>query len=163
MHKTTYVYDKPEFGLKLNLMPIWFKEIETSGDINAGSIILESQNIFDEFWGPIARMELNWENKDVNDFYHPREVQKNIDVYSGIQVAVTKKKNDWINSHNYTIWYGHRRKLIKTSYYEELSIHGIFYCDQSNKIYDLNAGVIKEHYEGFEPYILDAFNSIVCH
>lgn len=163
MQKTTYIYEKKEFDFKMNLMPIWFQETSTSGDEKEGSIILESQNIYDEFWGPIAQMEINWEKKPMNEFYHPKEVQRNIDMYSGINVNVMKKKNDWLNSHNYTIWHGHRRKLIKTTYYEELSIHGIFYCDKSFKLYNLNCGVIKEHFEGFEQYILDAFNSMVCH
>lgn len=144
-------------------MPIWFKEVEASGDNENGSIILESENIYDENWGSLAQMEINWTSKEMNDFYHPKEVQRNIDMYTGIQVALIKKKNDWLNSHNYTVWFGKRRKLIKTTHYEEHSIHGIFYCDYSKKIFNLNAGIIEEHYKGFEPYILEAFKSIECH
>lgn len=163
MQQTTYTYENEEFNILVRRMPIWFEEFEISGDLQQGSIILHSQNIFDDDWGPVAKIELNWEKMNLEKYYHPRALQKNIDVYGAIKVVLTKKKKDWLNSHIYTLWHGTRRKLIKRTPYVELSIHGIFYCENTQRVIDLNAGVIKEYFQGFEPYIIDAFNSFVCH
>ena len=163
MQKTTYIFEKSDYNLILNRMPVWFEETNSSGNENAGSIRLETKNVTDELWGPIGNIEINWEHLDPSKAYFPKIVQKNIDVYDAIKVSLTKKKRDWLNSHNYTIWYGKRRKLIKTTYYEEISIHGIFYCDITQRAIDMNSGILNENFKGFESYILDAFNSIVCH
>ena len=163
MEKKTYIYENREFNILINRMPIWFEEFNILGKTEKGSIMLHTTNIYDEMWGPAAKIEISWELLEIESFYHPKIVQKNIDAYTAVDVALTKKKNDWNNSHNYTLWYGTRRKLIKTSYFEELSIHGIFYCDITQRVIELYAGVLKDNYEGFEPYILDSFKSVICH
>lgn len=163
MQQTYYIYEKSEYNFLLKKMPIWFKENQILGDDNRGSIILHSQNDFDDYWGANAKMELDWVKMELEDFYHPREVQKSMDVYTSINVTISKKKNDILNSHDITWWRGQRRKRVELIIYEEKSIHAVFYCEYSKRLINMHCGIIKEYFGGFEPYILDAFKSIECH
>jgi len=163
MQETYYVYEKPEYNVLMNRMPIWFKEVQIIGDQNQGSIILHSQNDFDEYWGANAKMELDWVKMEREDFYHPREVQKSIDIYNSINFNITQKKNDLLNSHNITWWRGQRSKRVGLTIYEEKCIHAVFYCEFSGRVINLHCGIINEYFGGFEPYILDAFKSLMCH
>ncbi|MBN1800047.1 MAG: hypothetical protein JW891_00985 [Candidatus Lokiarchaeota archaeon] len=163
MQHTTYPYKNQEFNIKVNRMPIWFVETQSTGDPTSGSIILETKTVLDELWGPIGKLEITWESCDESDYYHPRVVKRNIESYTSIGVAFTRKKNDWVNNHMLTIWYGIRRKLIKSNYYEEQSIHGIFHCEFTKRILEFNASILKEHFQGFEIYLIDALYSIECH
>ena len=163
MEQTYYYFEKSEFNIILNKMPIWFKENQILGDENQGSIILHSQNDFDDYWGANAKMELDWIKKEREDFYHPREVQKSMDVYTSINYTITKKNNDLLNSHNVTWWRGQRRKRVVAKVYEEKCIHAVFFCEYSKRVINMHCGIINEYFGGFESYILDAFKSIECH
>ncbi|MFX1237392.1 MAG: hypothetical protein ACFFAS_16760 [Promethearchaeota archaeon] len=163
MQQTTYTYNNQELNIKINLMPIWFNETHISGNKARGSIILETETIYDDIWGPIGKIEINWEECKLSDYYHPRMVKKSIDTHTSIGVTFLRKKNDWVNSHILTIWHGIRRKLIKTTYYEESSIHGIFHCDISLRVIEISAAIVKDHFIDYERYLLDAFYNIECH
>ena len=76
-----YVYNKPECNVSVDKMPIWYKEIEYQGDENEGSIFLNSQNDYDEIWGSLSKMEINWEKKERINLFYYKEVQNSIDVY----------------------------------------------------------------------------------
>ena len=92
-----------------------------------------------------------------------KEVQNSIDIYNAIGVVVTKKEQDWLMSHEQTIWFGQRRKMMRKRYYVEKTIHVIFYCDISERIFNAHAIIIGKLYENFESFILKAFHSMVCH
>ena len=89
MQYSYYVYEKLESDFKLNKMPIWFREVNFEGDENKGIIFLETQNEFDELWGPIAKMEISWEKKDRLKYFHAKEVQRSIDAFNAIKIVVT--------------------------------------------------------------------------
>ncbi|MBD3215288.1 MAG: hypothetical protein GF311_21955 [Candidatus Lokiarchaeota archaeon] len=163
MQYTYYVYKKDEANITINRMPVWFKEIQFDGDEKEGLIILHSNNEYDEYWKANAKMEINWESKERENFMHYDAVQKSIDVYNAINMVVTEKNNDWLNSHEYTWWFGNRRKMIRKHYYAEKAIHGLFYCDISERLFSFHTGIIDELYENFEPYVLECYKSIVCH
>jgi hypothetical protein len=163
MEQTYYVYKKHEFNLTIHRMPIWFREETLDGDEKAGHIILHSANEFDENWKANAKMEITWEPKSRLDFAHYKEVQKSIDIYNSISVVVSKKENTWVNSHEFTFWFGNRRKRIGRNYYVEQSIHGVFYCDQTERLFSLHTTIIDKHYENFKPYIKECYQSIHCH
>jgi len=163
LQQTYYIYEKPELNFVFNKMPIWFKEVQILGDENRGSIILHTQNDFDDYWGANAKMELDWVKMKREEFYHPREVQKSMDVYTSINYTITRKNNDLLNSHDITWWCGMRRKRVSAKFYEEKCIHAVFYCEFSMRVLNLHCGIIDEHFGGFEPYIIDAFKSIQCH
>ena len=163
MQKNYYIYDKPNLKILVNKMPIWFNEINVEGNENEGIITFETNNIYDEIWGPNAKLKIEWSKKERVDFFHAKEVQASIDMYNAINVVVIKKERDWLNSHEFSYWFGKRTKMVRKRYYPENFIHGIFYCDMTLRQFSMTSEIIREHYEGFKPFILEAFNSINCH
>ena len=163
MEYNYFVYIKPECGITINRMPKWYKEIEYEGDENNGSIILHSQNEHDEIWGPESKMEVSWEKKDRMNFFYYKEVQNSIDVYNAIGIVVTEKNRDWLMSHEITFWLGHRNKMIRKRFYHENGIHCVFYCDITERLFNIHTSIIGDQYENYKPYILNSYNSIVCH
>ena len=163
MQKNYFIYEKSEFNVTINKVPIWFKEVEVTGDENKGTIKFHSQNNYDEIWGPNATMEFDWLKKDRTKFLHSREVQESIDIYNAINVVVTKKEQVWLHTHEFTYWSGGRSKMIRKRYYPENNLHGVFYCELTERQFNMHSVIIRDHYEGFKPYILESFKSIICH
>ena len=163
MEYNYFVYNKPECGVTINRMPKWYREIEFDGDENQGSIILHTQNEYDEIWGPESKMEVSWEKKDRMNFFYYKEVQNSIDVYNSIGIVVTEKNRDWLMSHEITFWAGHRNKMIRKRLYHEKGIHCVFYCDITERLFNVHTVVIGDKYENYKPYILNSYNSIICH
>ncbi len=163
MQQTNYAFIKERFELSVNKMPIWFGEIESNGDAQNGTISLSTRDQYDEIWGSNGKMEISWEKLPRTNFLHAKEVQKSIDQYNSINIVVTKKEQVWLRSHELTIWYGNRSKMIRKRFYRENSIHGVFYCDITERLFNIHSAIILEHYEGYKSYIIDAYNSIECH
>jgi hypothetical protein len=163
MEYNYFVYDKPECGVKINKMPKEFQESEYEGDVNQGFIILNSEYDYDEIWGPEFKMEISWEKKERTNLFYYKDVQNSIDVYNAIGLVVTEKKKDWLLSHEITFWFGHRTKMIRKRLYHEKGIHCIFYCDVSERLFNIHTSIIGDKFENFKPYILKSYNSIVCH
>lgn len=163
MEYNYYVYNKPECNININKMPIWFKEVEYNGDEHEGLIKLHSQNDYDEIWGPNAKMEIFWEKKGRDKFYYAKEVENSIGTYNAIGLVITSKENSWLLSHEFTSWYGRRTKMIRKRFYQEKSIHGIFYCDMTERLINIHTAIIDKFYENFKPFIINAHKSIVCH
>jgi len=163
MEYNYYVYKKPECNITINKMPIWFKEVEYSGDNKEGEIKLHSQNDYDEIWGANAKIEIFWEKKERSKFYYAKEVENSIQTYNAIGLVVTSKENSWLLSHEFTYWYGRRTKMIRKRFYPEKSIHGIFYCDITERLINIHTAIIDKFYENFKPFITNAYASIVCH
>ena len=163
MEYNFYVYNKPECKLNINKMPIWFKEIEYDGDENNGYIILHSQNDYDEIWGPNTKLEIKWEKRERMDLFYYKEVEKSIETYNAIGIVVTNKERDWLMSHEFTFWFGQRRKMIRKRYYVEKVVHGIFYCEISERLFSIHTSIIESMYENYKPYIIKSYNSVECH
>lgn len=163
MEYNYYVYNKPECKLILNKMPIWFREIKFDGDDSEGFIELHSQNDYDEIWGADAKMEISWEKKDKTRLFYAKEVQNSIDIYNAIGLVITSKENSYIMSHNFTIWYGKRSKMIRKRYYNERSIHGIFFCDNTSRLINIHTTIVDKLYENYKPFIHKCYNNIECH
>ncbi len=163
MQYNYYVYEKSEVSIRLNKVPIWFVEKAFTGNQVSGQISLHTQNIYDEIWGAMGRIDIEWEKKGRFEYLHAREVQKSIDMYNAIKVVVTDKEIDWVRSHEFSIWYGQRTKMVRKRVYPEQHIHAVFFCENTERQFDLHSTIIREHYEGFKPYVLDAMKSIICH
>ncbi|MFW9971368.1 MAG: hypothetical protein ACFFDF_14335 [Candidatus Odinarchaeota archaeon] len=163
MEYNYFVYSKPECGVKINKMPKWFQELEYKGDENHGVINLHSQNEYDEIWGSEAKMEINWEKKDRLNLFYYKEVQNSIDVYNAVGFVVTEKNRNWLLSHEITFWYGQRTKMIRKRFYQEKGMHCVFYCDISERLFNIHTSMIGEQFENYKPYILNSYNSVVCH
>ncbi|MFX1455905.1 MAG: hypothetical protein ACFFDB_11085 [Promethearchaeota archaeon] len=163
MEYSFYVYQKPESKLNINKMPVWFKEATFKGDEDNGFITMHSQDDYDEIWGPNSTLELTWEKRDRTNLFYYKEVEKSIETYNAIGIVVTKKERDWLMSHEFTLWFGQRRKMIRKRFYIEKSIHGIFYCDITERLINIHVSIIEKLYDEFQPNVLKAFNSIECH
>jgi len=163
MEYNYYIYNKPECKLNINKMPIWFKEIEYEGDENNGYIILHSQNDYDEIWGPNTKLEIKWEKRERMNLFYYKEVEKSIETYNAIGIVVTKKERDWLMSHEFTFWFGQRRKMIRKRYYVEKVVHGIFYCEISERLFSIHTSIIESMYENYKSYVIKSYNSIECH
>jgi len=163
MEYNYYVYQKPEGNLEVSRMPKWFKEIEFKGDEQNGNIIMQSQNDYDEIWGANAKIDISWEKKERENLFIGREIQASISRYNSIGLFITSKENSWLLSHEFTIWYGKRSKMIRKRFYPEKSIHAIFYCDITQRLINLHTAIIDKYYENFKPFILKAYSSIICH
>ena len=99
-------------------------------------------------------------------FFTPvREIilEKSIDTYNAIGIVVTKKERDWLMSHEFTFWFGQRRKMIRKRYYVEKVVHGIFYCEISERLFSIHTSIIESMYENYKPYIMKSYNSVECH
>ena len=163
MEYSFYVYNRPECKLTINKMPIWLKEIEYEGDENNGYIIMHSQNDYDEIWGPNTKLEIKWEKRERMNLFYYKEVEKSIETYNAIGIVVTKKERDWLMGHEFTLWFGQRRKMMRKRYYVEKVMHGLFYCDITNRLFNINTSIIESKYESFKPFILKMFKTIICH
>ncbi|MGQ4874135.1 MAG: hypothetical protein ACP6IY_08700 [Promethearchaeia archaeon] len=163
MQYTHYLYSNDNVSIIVNRMPIWFKEIKVEGDKDNGRIILHSQDEYDEIWGASAKMEINWEKKSRLDYFHAKQVQESIDMFNAINVVITEKQNTWHRSHEFTYWFGQRTKMIRKRYYPENIIHGVFYCDLTERQFNLTTYIIRKHFEGYKPYVIDGYLSVICH
>ena len=163
MEYNYFVYHKPECAIIINKMPKWFQEVKYEGNESNGYITFHSQNEYDEIWGPNSKMEVIWEKKDRMNFFYYKEVQNSIDVYNAIGLVVTEKNRNWLMSHEISFWYGHRNKMIRKRFYLEKAIHCIFYCDITERLFNIHTSMISEMYENSKSDILNSYNSIICH
>lgn len=163
MEYNYYVYNKPECAVSIDKMPKWYQEIEYQGDESQGSINFNSQDDYDDIWGANSKIELTWEKKGRSDLLYYKEVQSSIEVYNSIGFVVTGKKKDWHRSHEFTYWFGHRNKMIRKRYYNEKVIHGVFYCEVSERVFNIHTSIIGEMFENFKPYVLKSYSTIICH
>ena len=95
--------------------------------------------------------------------YYGKEVQNSIELYNAIGFAITKKDNTWLLSHEFVSWFGQRTKMMRKRYYREKCIHGIFYCDITERLINVHVNIIDKHYENFKPFIVKSFTTIICH
>ena len=163
MEYNYYVYEKLECNFTVDKMPIWFKEMEYSGDSENSIIQLNSENNYDEIWGSDSKVEITWEKRERKNLFYYKEVESSIETYNAIGIVVTKKERDWLMGHEFTLWFGQRRKMMRKRYYVEKVMHGIFYCDITNRLFNINTSIIESKYESFKPFILKLFKTIICH
>jgi hypothetical protein len=163
MEYNYYVYEKLEANIKINSMPKWFKEISFEGNENEGTVVMHSNDEYDEYWGANAKLDISWEKKARGSFFFSKEIQRSIDSYNGIGVVVLNKENTWHLSHEFTYWYGKRTKMLHKRFYPAKCIHGIFYCDMTERLFNIHTEIIDKFYENFKPFMEKSFISIVCH
>ncbi len=163
MQKNYYQTIKKEFKIAINKTPIWFQELSSEGDSENGKIFFESSDEFDEVWGKSVKIELTWEKKNKTDYYHAKEVQKSIDIYNSINVVVSKKETIWHLSHELTYWFGEKMKLKRRKYYQSKILHGLFYCEITERFIEINFEVVSEYFPNYEPFLFEMMKSIECH
>ncbi len=164
MEYNYYTYEKKEeANIIVHKLAKWLIEEKFDGDVNQGYISFHSQNDYDEIYGANAKMEISWEKKDRIGFFHGKEVQNSIEIYSSVGFAIIKKESDWLLSHEFVTWFGQRNKMMRKRYYREKCIHGIFYCDVTERLFNVHTNVIDKFYENFKPFIIKSLSTIICH
>ena len=163
MEYNFYNYEKVEGKISIGKLPIWFKEVKFEGDEKEGSIVFHSQDEFDEYWGANAKMDLFWETKERGSFFFSKLVEQSIETYNAIGLVVTSKESDWHLSHEFVYWYGQRTRMLHKHHYPAKSIHGIFYCDMTERLFNIHTEIINKYYENFKPYVLKGYSTLICH
>lgn len=163
MEYNYYAYEKPEGNIIVQKLPKWFVEVKFEGDEAEGNISFHSQNDYDEIYGSNAKMEISWEKRNRNTFYHGKEVQKSIELYNSLNFVITQKEDSWLLSHEFVSWFGKRTKMIRKRYYRENCIHGIFYCDKTERLINIHVNIIDKFYENFKPFVVKSLTTIICH
>jgi len=163
MQQNYYQIIKKEFKIAINKTPIWFQELSAEGDSENGKIFFESSDEFDEVWGKSVKIELSWEKKSRSEYYHAKEVQKSIDLYNSINVVASKKETIWHLSHELTYWFGEKMKLKRRKYYQSKILHGLFYCEITERFIEINFEVVSEYFPNYEPFLFEMMKSIECH
>ncbi len=162
MEYNYYAYEKNEANITIHKLAKWLIEEKFEGDANEGYISFHSQNDYDEIYGSNAKMEITWEKKDRIGFFHGKEVQNSIELYSSIGFVITNKESDWLLSHEFVTWFGQRTKMMRKRYYREKCIHGIFYCDVTERLINIHTNVIDKHFDNFKPFIIKSLTTIIC-
>jgi hypothetical protein len=163
MEYNYYSYEKPEAKIEIQKLPKWFKEVKFEGDEKEGNISFNSHNDYDEIYGSNAKMEISWEKKFKNSLYFGKEVQHSIEVYNAINFAITQRENSWLLSHEFVSYFGQRTKMMRKRYYREKCIHGIFYCDITERLFNIHVNIIDKYYDNFKPFIEKSFTTLICH
>ena len=163
MEYNYYTYEKNEANITIHKLAKWLIEAKFEGTTDEGYISFHSQNDYDEIYGANAKMELSWEKRDRTNFFHGKEVQNSIELYSSVGFAVINKESDWLLSHEFVTWFGQRNKMMRKRYYREKCIHAIFYCDVTERLINVHANIIDKYYENFKKFILKSFSTILCH
>ncbi|MFX0075298.1 MAG: hypothetical protein ACFE96_07645 [Candidatus Hermodarchaeota archaeon] len=163
MEYNYYSYEKSECDIEVQKLPIWFKEVKFEGDQEEGTITFHSQNDYDEIYGSNAKMELSWEKKYKGSLYFGKEVQNSIEIYNSVGFAITQKENSWLLSHEFVTWFGQRTKMMRKRFYREKCIHGIYYCDITERLINIHFNIIDKFYENFKPFIEKSLTTLICH
>jgi len=164
MEYNYYTYEKKEeANIIIHKLAKWLIEEKFEGDASEGFISFHSQNDYDEIYGANAKMEITWEKKDRIGFFHGKEVQNSIELYSSVGFVILNKESDWLLSHEFVTWFGQRTKMMRKRYYREKCIHGIFYCDVTERLINVHTNIIDKFYENFKPFIIKSLSTIICH
>lgn len=133
------------------------------GYYEQGKVLFNSQKDADEHFGPEAELEVTWESLSAMSYRHGRAVRDSIKMHNAIQVTVENKEDNWLNSHEITIWTGTRQKFISKRLYTIKYLHGLFFCDATNRFFNIQARIYGPVFDSYRPFLKDAITSIVCH
>ena len=163
--KNYWRFEDPELNIHIARISNQFdgNTIKKTGDVKAGSIIMDSYHSFDDIWGPFANVEISWETIEPYTYHHGMQVKESIDLYASINVNASKKENEWLQSHEMTIWYGKQQKLKQRRMYFTQIIHAVFYCDRTTRVFDVHFKIVRQGYADFQSLALEIIRSFQCH
>lgn len=163
MEFSTYIYENSAYKIVLNKVPNFMDRTKETGRFDAGSILFVSQREADEYYGPEAELEIMWEAMSAMSYRHGRAVRDSIRQHNAIDVTVEKSEQEWLGHHEFTMWWGRRQKYMHRRLYGIGYVHGLYYCEDSKRKFDLQARVHRSVFESYEPYLIEAMKSIECH
>lgn len=165
MQSESWNYVNPELGIQINKISNLFAKnaVVTEGDKTKGKITFKAIKNADEVWGPEAKIEVTWQKIDGNQYHHGLKVKETIRMFSEIEVVATKKETYWHLSHEMTYWMGNRQQMLKKRYYPSGIIHGIVFCELTQRLFEIHNVALMHVYPKYEKWFLETLFSVQCH
>ncbi|GAB4331911.1 MAG: hypothetical protein Kow0069_39440 [Promethearchaeota archaeon] len=162
MEFSTWVFRNEEFGVFLDKVPNFMDRNLEEGSQVQGRITFVSQAEVDEYYGPEAELEVTWESMGAMSFRHGRALRDSIREHNAIDVVVESTERDWLNHHEFSMWFGSRRKFLHKRLYGISYVHGLFFCDQTQRYFQLQARIYAPAFESYKPHLVATIKSIRC-
>jgi len=162
---STWRYLNREYGIQINKISDYFakEKVKEEGNADLGEITFQSIRDVDDIFGPECTIKINWEKKDPTQYHHGLKVKDTIRMFSSINVVITKKETRWHLSHEMTYWLGRKQKMERGRYYQTSVIHGIVFCELTNRLFEVHAEVFAKYYENYKPLIMQVLETLQCH
>ncbi|HMF33860.1 MAG TPA: hypothetical protein VKK79_20710 [Candidatus Lokiarchaeia archaeon] len=163
MEFSTWTYRNEESLIYLERVPNYYERELEEGDQRQGRVTFVCARKVDEIFGPESRFSVSWESKPPLEYHHGKAVRDSIKQWSAIEVNVERRESAWINRHECEIWYGRRTKMQQKRVYQTGIIHALFYCDTSQRFFEVHGETTFQFRDNYNNLITSAFNSIQCH
>jgi hypothetical protein len=160
----SWIFSNKKVNVQLSKISMLFSSnVKVEGDETKGKITLVSEQQHDDVWGPVATVDITWEKKPRTQYHHGLKVKETIRMFSSIEVVATKKETQWLLSHEMTYWFGTRQQFKFKRYYPTNLIHGVVYCDVTERLYEFHAVCTANNYAKYEQPFLEMMFSLACH
>lgn len=165
MQHNFWRYIDSENQLQINHISNLFNQegVQREGNFDQGRLKFFTHKTSDKFFGSDATLEISWEKVDPLKYHHGLRVKETIGMFSRIQVVITKKETKWSHSHELTLWYGTRQKIMKKRFFSSRITHGIMYCDLSHRVFNIHGIFLGQDRKLYEKAIMEAIESFHCH
>ncbi|MHA1377657.1 MAG: hypothetical protein ACTSRG_04645 [Candidatus Helarchaeota archaeon] len=104
------------------------------GNDKNGKLEFRSREIYDEIWGPYITITFSWVTYPMENFHSGDAIQDILNLFSKLNINLEERSdNNYINAHLFQYLIGSRFVLKKGITYNIKEIHGILYCEQSQR------------------------------
>jgi len=152
-----------DFNIIIDKVSKFYDRDEETGYKEKGRVSFSCIRQTDSIFGAESRFYVAWEPKLAKDYHHGRAVQTSIKEWSAVEVNVERRTSGWINHHEYGMWYGRRTKFQQKRMYQIGVIHALFYCDVTQRLFDVHGETTLQFQDNYNPLIEMAFYSLQCH
>ena len=104
-----------------------------SGTAKEGKIEFKSREIYDETWGSYLTITFSWISYPLDGFHSGDAIQEILNLFSKINMTLEERVNDYIFGHFIQLVIGSRVILKKGIPYKVKEVHGVLYCEQSER------------------------------
>jgi hypothetical protein len=165
MAKESWKYLNNETKIQINRIANYFSPdlVKEKGDSEKGSVSFTTKADADEIWGSEGKIEINWEKMAPYDYHQGLRVKESIRMYGSINVIASKKENRWHLAHEITIWWGNRQQVMRKRFYASKIVHGIFFCEHTQRVFEIHAVSLGSHFHIYERFFMEIIESLQCH
>ncbi len=126
-------YVNDTLNVVINYLPSNFRLYEETGDEKSGKLIFKSLEIYDETWGPYLTLTFSWISYPIENFHSGDAIQDILNLFAKLNMNLDDRINDYILGHFFQSAVGSRIILKKGTPYTVKEIHGILYCEHSQR------------------------------
>lgn len=163
MEFSTWTFRNEEFKVCIDRVPNYYDRDTEEGDQNQGKITFKCGRQVDDIFGPESRFFVSWETMPPIGYHHGKAVRDSIKQWSAVEVNVERRESGWVNHHEDAMWFGRRTKMQQKHMYAIGIIHGLFYCDVSQRYFEIHGETMFQYKDNYNTLIEAAFKSIQCH